>query len=245
VLPVADEPGRDGHRWDADSDRVGVPGPDRRPPAQTATFARIGGAGRGPGIIVAAVAIFLAVALIKPWPGGGLPRPTARPATPPPTQQPSADPLAAIRLDCQDPPGWRIFSRERWAGGTLRSWRSVEPVIDAAGPTDPRIPLIPISPEIVALGYCAPWGAAERPPDDVAVRAWSVAASTDGVPAAEPLTLVDASATLRPPLGALYEPPHGPSEARPALWPSGIVVFTVDGRGFHRWWAVRIGRDGS
>lgn len=214
-----------------------------RPPA-TSTLVRIGGPDRGPGLIVVAIAVFVAIALIKPWPGPSAAGPTFGPATPPPTTQPTVDPLAAIRLDCQDPPSWRIFSRERWPGGVLRSWLSLEPLATATGPLDPAIRAIPISPEIVALGYCAPWTGPERPPDDVRFLAWAVGVDESGGvarPVATPLDLRSASRTLVPPLGELLDPPVVAGRIRNGLWPSGTYVFELVGTGFARWWAVRIG----
>lgn len=212
----------------------------RTRPAASAS-ARIGSADRGPGLVVVAVAIFLAIALIKPWPGGGDPRPVAHPGTPPPTEQPSVDPLAAIRIDCDQPPGWRIFSRELWAGGILRSWLSMEPLTSASGPLDPAIPAIPISPSIVALGYCAPWEGPDRPPAGVAVHVWGIFDERRGdPPVAAPLDLRSFSATLVPPLGALYLPPMRDSVVSFALWASGVYVFALEAPGYERWWAVRI-----
>jgi hypothetical protein len=227
-----------------------TPGPARRPrPADgLSTLARIGGPDRGPGLLVAAIAIFVVVAVIKPWPGGGAARPTAPPGTPPPTARPSADPLALIRTDCQDPPGWRIFTREPWAGGLLRSWRSLEPITAASGPLDSAIPLVPISPEVLALGYCAPWTQPETPPADVRVQVWAIVPGPPvGGPDARALVLRSASPSLHPPLGALYAPPvaaEAPADGpTPALWPAGAYVFELTAAGYERWWAVRVVED--
>ncbi|HEY7131477.1 MAG TPA: hypothetical protein VH440_04455 [Candidatus Limnocylindrales bacterium] len=242
---MADEPE---HDRDEAERRTPVDGPSRvvagsRPPAAS-TLVRIGGPDRGPGLIVVAIAVFVVIALVKPWPVPSAGGPTFGPATPPPTTQPTVDPLAAIRLDCQDPPSWRIFSRERWPGGVLRSWLSLEPLATATGPLDPAIRAIPISPEIVALGYCAPWTGPERPPDDVRFLAWAVGVEeSDGVarPVATSLELRSASTTLAPPLGALIGPPVVSGRIRNGLWPPGTYVLALTGAGFERWWAVRIG----
>jgi hypothetical protein len=252
---VADEPDRNLDRaaGAAVSEEVRASGgsagtagssPGGRPPTGPATLVRIGGPDRGPALIVIAIAVFVAVALIKPWPDAAGPRATFGPATAPPTAVPSVDPLAAIRLDCQDPPSWRIFTRERWPGGQLRSWRSLEPLAVASGPLDPALRAVPISPEIVALGYCAPWDGPERPPDDVRLHAWVLDVDeSDGVarPSAVALDLRSASSTLVPPLGALMAPPVVSGHIRTDLWPSATYVFELDGAGFERWWAVRIG----
>jgi hypothetical protein len=240
-----------GDRAEGDADEPSVP--RRRPPP--AQVVRIGGPDRGPFVLVAAAVLFVAVALIKPWPGGGTPRPL--PAdTPAPTVAPTVDPLAAIRLDCQDPPGWRVFSRERWARGVLRSWRTLDPAHAASGPLDPAIPDLPIGPGIVALGYCAIWSGPDRPPDDGVVRVWSVGPGGGG---ATQIDLVSASVTLHPPLGALFAPPirttpveatapsgapsptAAPGSPAPsAIWPTGTFVFEVTAGTFQRWWAITI-----
>ena len=168
------------------------------------------------------------------------------------------DVLAAIREDCQDPPSWRLYSRERWPGGTLRSWRTLAPVAEATGPLDPVIPVLPITPDVLALGYCAPWEPPERPPDDAAVHVWMLVAGRPPADLLAPVVLAvrSASRTLRPPLGALIAPPAagtgpgagagtspgvGATGAAPRdAWPAGTYVFAVQGTGFARWWAVRI-----
>ncbi|MBA2720568.1 MAG: hypothetical protein H0U52_15205, partial [Chloroflexi bacterium] len=143
--------------------------PDRRAPTPTI---RLAGRGRGPGAVVALVAIFLAMAWIKPWPTAApaAPRvpagPTARPA------QPTADPLSSLRYHCQEPSGWRVYARERWGGRELRSWRTMDPAWVASGPLDPAIPVAPLGAAISELGYCSPWRTSARPPEDATVTAW-------------------------------------------------------------------------
>ena len=228
-----------------------LPEDRRRPP--TARLVRIGAPDRGPFVLAAAAVLFLAIAVVKPWPGSGGTQGPVPAATPVPTAQPTVDPLAAIRLDCQDPPGWRIFSRERWAHRELRSWRTLDPAHAAFGPLDPAIPDLPIGPGIVALGYCAIWSGPDQPPDDAVVHAWSVA-PTGG--RATPIVLDSASRTLHPPLGALFGPPAvatppdgstppgspaAPGSPAPAdLWPPGTFVFEVEAGTFQRWWAITI-----
>jgi hypothetical protein len=231
----------------------------RRAPAAASTLVRLGAADRGPGLLVVAIVIFVAVALIKPWPGGAAPAPASGQVRPPstdvPTDVPSADPLAGIRLDCQDPPGFRIFSRESWSRGTLRSWRTFDPLAEASGPLDAAIPDVPIGPGILGLGYCAAWSGSDRPPDDAAVQAWATSL-TGGGPV--PLRLVPASATLHPPLGGLYLPPavggSTPPTPRPTpkssgvpgvapdgpTWAPGTYVFELAAPGWQRWWAITV-----
>ncbi len=220
-----------------------APADGRRPAASPSTMVRTAGAGRGPSLIVVAVVVFLAIAFVKPWPGAGAPRPTSIPRAPAPSERPSLDPLAAVRVDCQEPPSWRIFSRERWPGGTLRSWLSLVPSASAIQPLDPSLAVMPMTPEVEALGFCAPWSGAERPPDDAVVEAWAIVdddSAGRAVRSALPLTLRSASLTLHPPLGALFEPPVVPGRMRTDLWPPGTYVMSVVGTSFRRSWALRI-----
>jgi hypothetical protein len=227
-------------------------GPERiaaADPPGAATTARLGGGGGGAGVVAALIAIFVAVALVKPWPGPGAPRPTPR-LTVTPRVIASVDPLAELRLHCQEPPGWRIYSQELWSTLTVRSWRSLEPAYRASGPLDPAIPIVPLAARIDALGYCSPWTPDQRPPDTARIDGWRIVIpgrEADGGQFGPP---VAATATLQPlesgwpsVLGALYRPPadedHGAAGAT-AVWPDGRFVFAVRAPGYERWWAVDV-----
>lgn len=224
----------------------GGPHDQRRP--GVATLARTAGPERTPIVLVVVIAVFFGLATVKPWAGAAAPRPTFVPDTPSPIATPTVDPLAGIRADCQDPAGWRIFSRERWTGGTLRSWRSIEPVgaqLLAIDPLDPAIPVIPIPAAVEALGYCAPWAGPERPPDSVRVRIWAISTRphASGEPAVRTIAEVEAasaSSTLGPPLGVLDAPAVRPGEVPGDLWLPGTYIWSVEGGGFRRAWAVAI-----
>ena len=229
---------RDQPEWEEDDGTAAGAGGEH---GGTSTLVRISRGDRGPAVIVVVVAAFLAIALIKPWPSGGGPRPTAQPVTPAPTPVATSDPLAVIRADCQEPPGWRTFTRERWVNGSLRSWRSLEPSAVATSPFDPTIPLVPVISQVEALGFCAPWATPERPPDDATVLAWRINdRETPGPPQPEPLALQFASPTLRLPFGALYGAPVEDDLSRSALWRPGRYVFAVGAGAYQRWWAVQI-----
>jgi hypothetical protein len=220
--------------------------PDR--PSGATTTTRLGGGGRGAGVVAALIAIFVAVALVKPWPGPGAPRPTPR-ATVTPRVVASADPLAELRLHCQEPPGWRIYSQELWSTLTVRSWRSLEPAYHASGPLDPAIPVVPLAARIDALGYCSPWTPEQRPPDTASVEGWRIVIpgrQADGGQFGPPVATTTTLEPLEPGwpsvLGALYRPPagvHGAGGAT-AVWPDGRFVFAVRGPGYERWWGVDV-----
>ena len=221
---------------------------EERPDGAPATV-RLASAGRGPGLIVGLIAVFVAIALIKPWSfGGGSTRPIPRPT--PAAAAPSADPLAALRLHCQEPDGWRVYSREHWATLTVHSWRSLDPASAADGPLDPRIPIVAVVAEIDGLGYCSPWTTNQRPPADAQVDAWVV---TDGghnpdgrgrtMTIAETIPLQPVDPSWPSVAGNLYGPPDNrfdPMIVAPAVWPGGRYVFAVRAPGYQRWWGVDV-----
>ena len=217
------------------------------PPTGTPFTVRLGPGGRGPGTIAILIVVFVALALVKPWAwggSGGAPRPTPRiPAAP--VSLPSADPLATLRAHCQEPIGWRIYSRERWAKMTVRSWKSFVPAYSASGPLDPEIPVTPVGARIDALGYCSPWSDAERPPAGAQVSGWKV----DGDLGYGDRTFA-VTIALQPVdpgwpslLGALYGPPvnrFDPTVSDTVGWPGGRYVFAIQAPGYERWWGVDI-----
>ncbi len=224
---------------------------DRRRPAAAPVTVRLAPAGRGTGVLAGLIAVFLAIALVKPWgdgDGARGPRPTPR-VTAAPTVAPTADPLAALRRNCQDPPGWRVYSRERWASTTVRSWRTLEPVFGASGPLDPSVPILPLVGEIDALGYCSPWTAGERPPADAGIDGWRIALASGGdprsgaEPRAESIPLQPFDPTWPSLLGALYGPPvdrFDPHLGDSVGWPAGRYVFAIRAPGYERWWGVDV-----
>ena len=195
-------PTRDGEEW--------PPGDRAEPGMRSAapSLVQLGRAGRPPSILAAACVLFVAIAILKPWPDGARPpapieqRPAlGTPATPPPT----ADPLAELRSHCEQPLGWRVYSIERWADQTLRIWRSLQPAPSADDASDARIPVIPLGPAVELAGYCSPWDGQERPPAGSTLLAWSIRTGGAGHPTPIELNLV----APHPPsvLGALLGPP--------------------------------------
>ena len=214
-------------------------------PAEPPVTVRLGSPGRGPGVAAALITVFVALALIKPWDGGpGAPRQTPR-ITAVPVEAPSIDPLAELRHHCQEPVGWRIYSHERWATLTVRSWKSFIPASIAEGPLDPVIPVIPLAAVIDGLGYCSPWTGAERPPDSARVRAWRIAPIVGRTVVADsvPIDLNAVDPGWPSVLGALYGPPvnrFDPTIADTVGWPGGRYVFAIQAPGFERWWGVEV-----
>jgi hypothetical protein len=219
-----------------------MPAPvDRRPIAFRAEMPSDRGRHDPRRLIVAAV-IFVAIALVKPWPQ--VVRAPVIPATPDPaiadaSVGPSPTPPSAVSLLCYEPRGWRVASVEMTLGFRMRSWGLIVP-IRATDPRDPAIPReVVVSPSLVALGYCAPID--RPPPDDVALTIFRVE------PNAPPRTVdvVRLGPNPASPLGGLYlpAPRAGPSGTIPATdtWPSGTYVFRLhDAAGYEQWFGADV-----
>jgi hypothetical protein len=233
---------------DADRDRTDPRAGDRsRPPAAV----RIADGGRGPFLLAALILVFIVGAVLKPWAPPARPPGLVQGATPQPTlvaQSVEPDALAGLRAQCEEPQGWRVYSRGGFLDLAVRVWRSVEPAIAATGPLDPTMPLIQVGVVNEAVGYCAPWTGAERPPDVSLVSAWRLARDAGGTPAAVAVPLVRVAPDRASVLGALYAGPadgSGPANGTTAGWPLGRYVFAVRSPAWERWWAVDISTPGA
>jgi len=187
---------------------------------------------------VAAVAIVVAAAILKPW-GWGAAEPSAPtraasagPAavTPVPTEDRSAQGLAAPI--CLGTGGWRVTSLETWQTQDVRVWRAIEPVAAVTGPLDPAIPSVPIvAIQLVALGWCAPAFGPDLPVGPAEVTAWSVQAGVATqieLQQVRPVDGVTPIAALYIPLSLCPEPticaPLLP-RPEPRPWATERVVF--------------------
>jgi hypothetical protein len=189
----------------------------------TPSVVRLAGGDRVAGRLTLVLGLFLALAIVKPWPGGPGERARPNPVAPTPTAVPSVDPLDIVRADCQEPPSWRTYSREAWDRGQLRS----------------SIPVVPFMATVLELGFCAPWTGSERPPAGATVRAWRILPeiSRGEGRRAMPIPLRGVGTTLSLPYGGLFRPPPGADGTR---WPPGTWVFEVAGPGWERWWAAEL-----
>jgi hypothetical protein len=124
---------------------------------------------RGPSILVAAIAAFFLIALLKPWSFGENGSDDGRPGTqraipsdsglgingePSPAATPSIpDPNAmACLTDAME----QVVILERWAGNEVRSWVAT-PDVTVSGPLDARlVPISIFSSHVIGLGICAP-----------------------------------------------------------------------------------------
>jgi hypothetical protein len=204
-------------------------------------------AGRGKGSVLRLIWLTGAVVLLafyKPWDTGSksgslsgflpeLETPTVSP-TPRPTTE-----LDVVAGFCLEPSGWRVYSSERWGGQGVRSWTAVTPIGSATGPTDPRIPVIPVvSQAVLALGFCAPVSGPGRPPADAInhlYRLTEVTLAGKKATHAELLTPVRVEPVERPSyLGAAYAPGAG------AGWADGVYIVQVDGTAYARWFGIQV-----
>ena len=139
-----------------------------------AATARPYGRQRGPRIVAAALALFVVVAIVKPWPDGTTGR---RPATPDGSATGSAFAVASVSptaasasvgpntMACLSGDRPQVVTVERAAGREIRSWIAV---VDEQQPTPVGLRQSPISifsSHVVGLGVCAPeQGSVEAPP---------------------------------------------------------------------------------
>ena len=206
------------------------------------------GGGRGLTLPAMVVAIALVLAIFKPW-GTAQPQTSNEPATgvavtsepshaPAPT--PESDVTTAARENermCASPSGWRLSTLQMWAGRTrpIRSWAVVEPV-EASGPTDKRIPIIPVAADrITAIGYCAPESGSDLPPADARAELYSLDAA-----GAHLLSGVRIEPRKETSMGILWAPnPRGGRRDPLARrsWPDGVYVIHISTPGgyFDRW----------
>jgi hypothetical protein len=219
--------------------------------ARSAPTIRIAGRDRWPVVWTGLIGLFLVGALLKPWATASLGPAPSEPAAalaPAPGGSGGPDPLASLREHCQEPLGWRVYSRELWIGRQVRTWRSLEPVGRASGPSDRAIPLVALGPFVDALGYCSPWTGPERPPDDARMSAWRD--NVDGAASGVTAVPLRARAPDRPSvLGGLFgqqesprpaASPGGAASPVPSGWPASRYVFALRATGWERWWAVQV-----
>jgi hypothetical protein len=226
-------------------DATGAPESDRFERRERLTPSR----GRGPSGTLVAIAgvVVIAVALVKPWaspapvtpPMEGRALPSAAgvalvTATPVPTATPLSAESAARGL-CFGIPEWRIVAAEIWADRPVRAWIAADGRI-AHDPLDPNIAFTPVvATAVPSLGFCAPVGGGDRPPDDAAVALWRL--DPAGATALRPRVR---EPTVPTPFGRLWWPVVD-GGADPATWPAGrYVVGIAGGSGYARFLGIEV-----
>jgi hypothetical protein len=209
--------------------------------------------GRGGGRVLTVPAIVVVIGLLlaifKPW-GGALPQipddgsssgvaASSNPAGSVRAATPDLETASARELErmCASPSGWRVSTLQLWTGRTrpIRSWAVVDPV-EASGPTDRRIPIIPVAADrISAIGYCAPESGDDLPPVDATAALFSVDAE-----GAHLLTAVRLEPRAETSMGVLWAPNPRTGRRDPISrrsWPDGVyVIHMSDPSGsFDRW----------
>jgi hypothetical protein len=203
-------------------------------------------------ILLVSLALFLVVAILKPWappPFRGIDPPGAAVPTVRPQASMTPDPAVAevrrVAAFCLEPNGWRVYADERWSDRDVRSWKTVQPIAVASGPTDRRIPVVGVSSRLVrAIGWCAPVAGTARPPSGSATRVFAVTSLPAGASAAQivPPRLQPRDGPSS--LGGVYGPPGGrPLSTAAGGWPDGVFVFRIAGGpddAFVRWFAIQV-----
>jgi hypothetical protein len=194
----------------------------------------------GPRRVVIAATVIVAVTLLRPWgdatpldlpaaatpPASSGPAEIAQPATPGDEASPEPS-LLPDEIACS-PGGWRVVSLDRLGSWTVRSWVPAQAVL-AAGPLDPRIGRLTLeSPQVLAIGACAPWvtdsaGVTVAGGPARFLRAWRVDAGS-----ATPVDLGTRRTERLPTVATLYRPSDSVATATsPAHWPGGVYVLEV------------------
>jgi hypothetical protein len=207
---------------------------------------RVDGAPRKGSIVrvVWLVGAVVLAAFYKPWDTGSKLPPVSAYLPAGPTPEPSPSPRPSSELDvvagfCLEPSGWRVYSSERWSGLGVRSWTAVTPIGTATGPTDTRIPVVPVvSQAVLAIGFCAPVSGSDRPPADATNHLYHLTELTIAgrkATHAELLAPVRVAPVERQSyLGAAYAPRAG------AGWADGVYIVEVDGTGYARWFGIQV-----
>lgn len=193
---------------------------------------RVGGSGRAPERLLAAAAVLLTIAALKPWPvSTGTPVPGVRyptsdgnadrsvvaHASPSPTVDPGPDDIA-----CEG--GWRLVSITHQAAWTIKEWMPVDPA-QGSGPVDGTIPFVALDGTVRAVGVCGDGQELGHPDHRVAIRqVWRVTEGS-GATVLTSVPLVDVAATPRPAAFARLYRPSGPSV--PATWSPGRYVLEL------------------
>ncbi len=234
-------------------------------PSRNVPVVSLGGRGPWPTRILVAVAVFLAVAIVKPWQGpppapAAVPSPAPRSTLPPATPTATAAAAAAesFEASCFAGRDWTVTTLEGPARNEARTWYGMQPA-RATGPLDPAIPVTRVySLDVRTLGYCVARPSAALPVIG-ATSAWQV---TGTLATEVPLLRVAAESPAdanrgssfvpaSPPPGAPATPAASPPPTIPVRtptaerppWPPGRFVFRVDYQGGlvgDDWFAVDI-----
>lgn len=179
---------------------------------------------------IAAVALLLLVAVVKPWPGqnGSLPgsaTPAERVAAASAGSSTSAEPSASGEAGpalCVSPDGWRIVADDTELGRTVRTWLVADVELSAALPERSTVPVTTlVSSEVEHLGFCRPAGSADagtgiwrgtlwrESPDLAAPVRWQLAARLSPAPGS---------------IGALASPQSGATN----VWQPGLYFLEAE-----------------
>jgi hypothetical protein len=199
---------------------------------------------------VVLVLVALAIAVWKPWTGSSLPEAPGGAASPRRAggEHAAADPPASLALSrptqqasvaspllapCLSQTQWRLLTRERFGGNTIRVWLPIQPLVASRDrdPTAGRLPLVSvISNDVELLGYCPPRGLTVG---SATAAVWRLTAGA----AARPIQSIERVATPVEGFGDSYRPSGSAPTDR---WAPGDYVWRVMAGGSAWWFQVRI-----
>ena len=175
---------------------------------------------------IAAVALLLLAAVVKPWPGHGAAGPTdsARPrefvaGVSANVPSPSASPTNIASALCASRDRWLIVADDVEQGRPVRTWLVAGVEYSVVPPVHSTIPVTTlVSSEVVRLGFCLPVSAGE--PRN---GGWSGTLWRQGADAANP-TQWQAAARLDPAPGSLDALAY-PVNKSAIAWPPGLYFL--------------------
>lgn len=189
---------------------------------------RLGPIGGRLGLAIAAAALLVAAAVIKPWP---VPGPTASPpATGVRSPAAAAVPSAPTASDdgqagvlCQGTDGWLIVADDVEFGRVVRTWMISDVEYSPGPPSDSEIPVVVlVSESVERIGLCLPAGLNTAHPGGWQGALWRETL-TPGVAAGWQL-----AAIWMPAAGAGGALASAGAAKPPAYWPPGLYALEAD-----------------
>lgn len=181
---------------------------------------------RLPALLISAAAIFVAIALIKPWPA---PSPTThtdnhpiRPTTPQTAQPTALTGESGYFQQCFPTATWRLTAIQDHGATAVRTVWPASPSFYALVNDDPVDPVLVYGAAVEAIGFCAPGDAAARLASAASVSLWRRDARGVIVPV-DGARVID---TLLASEGEVYFAPPTPL-ATNGEWPVGDYFFSI------------------
>ncbi len=184
---------------------------------------------------IAALALLLLVAVLKPWPGRGTTGPTES-ASPPGlvagasanVASPTPPPANSAGALCLSPDGWRIVADDVELGRSVRTWLVADVEYSVVPPPRSTIPVTTlVSSAIEHIGFCRPSGSGQ-----LGDGGWSGTLWRQGADPANP-TQWQLAARVDPAPGSIGALAYPVNESA-AAWPPGLYFLEADFAGSDR-----------